>query len=365
MAEPAAGPINVADYERLASEKLDPGPLGYFNGGAWDEVTLRENVDVWRRWRLRPRMLVDVSEVSTVTELLGTEVSMPIVVAPVAFQRMAHPDGEEGMARAAAEAGTLMCLSTIATARPSEVAAAAPQGRRWFQLYCFRDRAVTQALMDEAVDSGFEAIVLTVDLPRPGWRERDLRSGFVVPAEITVPSVAAALGADVPVGPAEVFALIDPTLTWRDLEQLSAACDLPVLVKGVLSAEDAELALEHGASGVIVSNHGGRQLDGVAPSAEVLPEIAGAVGGRTTLLVDGGVRRGTDVLVALALGADAVLVGRPALWGLAANGEQGASHVLEILRNELEFALALAGCPTPGAVTPDHVRRAPWASFHA
>jgi 4-hydroxymandelate oxidase len=359
VAESAAGPINVADYERLASEALDAGPLGYFAGGAWDEVTLRENVDIWRRWRLRPRMLVDVGEVSTATQLLGTDISMPIVVAPVAFQRMAHEDGEEGMARAAAEAGTLMCVSTIATARPGDVAAAAPDGHRWFQLYCFRDRAVTEALMDEAVESGYEAIVLTVDAPRVGWRERDMRSGFVVPAGVTVPSIAAAIGADKPIGPAEVFALLDPTLTWRDLEQLVSGCDLPVLVKGVLTAEDAELALEHGAAGVIVSNHGGRQLDGVAPSAEVLPEVADVVSGRGLVLVDGGVRRGIDVLVALALGADAVLVGRPALWGLAADGEQGALHVLQILRNELEFALALAGCPTPAAVTGEHVRRAP------
>ncbi len=359
MAESGTGPINVADYERLASEALDAGPLGYFSGGAWGEFTLRENVDAWRRWRLRPRMLVDVGEVSTATELLGSELSMPIVVAPVAFQRMAHEDGEPGMARAAAEAGALMCLSTIATARPSEVAEAAPRGHRWFQLYCFRDRAVTQALIDEAAEFGYEAIVLTVDAPRLGWRERDLRSGFVVPASVTVPSVAAALGADKPIGVAEAFALLDPTITWADLEQLVSGCDLPVLVKGVLTAEDAELALEHGAAGVIVSNHGGRQLDGVAPSAEALPEVADAVSGRGLVLVDGGVRRGTDVLVALALGADAVMVGRPALWGLAADGERGALRVLQILRNELELALALAGCPSPGAVTGDHVRAAP------
>jgi isopentenyl diphosphate isomerase/L-lactate dehydrogenase-like FMN-dependent dehydrogenase len=359
MAETGSGPINVADYERLASEALDAGPLGYFSGGAWDEFTLRENVDVWRRWRLRPRMLVDVGEVSTATELLGSEISMPIVVAPVAFQRMAHEDGEPGMARAAAEAGTLMCLSTIATARPSEVAEAAPGGHRWFQLYCFRDRAVTQALIDEATEFAYEAIVLTVDAPRLGWRERDLRSGFVVPASVTVPSVAAALGADKPIGVAEAFALLDPTITWADLEQLVSGCDLPVLVKGVLTAEDAELALEHGAAGVIVSNHGGRQLDGVAPSAEALPEVADAISGRGLILVDGGVRRGTDVLVALALGADAVMVGRPPLWGLAADGERGALRVLQILRNELELALALAGCPSPGAVTGEHVRAAP------
>jgi isopentenyl diphosphate isomerase/L-lactate dehydrogenase-like FMN-dependent dehydrogenase len=352
-------PINVADYERLASEALDAGPLGYFSGGAGDEVTLRENVDAWRRWRLRPRMMVDVGEVSTTVTLLGTEISMPIVVAPVAFQRMAHADGEPGMARAAAEAGTLMCLSTIATARPEEVAMAAPGGHRWFQLYCFRDRAVTQTLIDEAVEFGYEAIVLTVDAPRLGWRERDMRAGFVVPAEITVPSVAAALGAETPIGPAEAFALLDPTLTWADLEALVSGCDLPVLVKGVLTAQDAELALEHGAAGVIVSNHGGRQLDGVAPSAEALPEIAEAVAGRRPVLADGGVRRGTDVLVALALGADAVMVGRPALWGLAADGEQGALAVLRILRAEFELALALAGCASPAAVSREHVRRAP------
>jgi isopentenyl diphosphate isomerase/L-lactate dehydrogenase-like FMN-dependent dehydrogenase len=352
-------PINVADYERLASEALDAGPLGYFAGGAWDEVTLRENVEAWRRWRLRPRVLVDVGEVSTVIELLGSELSMPIVVAPVAFQRMAHDDGEAGMARAAADAGALMCLSTIATARPSEVAQAAPGGHRWFQLYCFRDRAVTQTLIDEAVEFGYEAIVLTADAPRAGKRERDLRTGFVVPASVTVPSVAAAVGTEEPIGVAEVFELVDETLTWADLEQLVAGCDLPVLVKGVLNGEDAELALEHGAEGVIVSNHGGRQLDGVAPSAEALREVAEAVAGGGLVLVDGGVRRGTDVLVALALGADAVMVGRPALWGLAAGGQQGALRVLDILRDELELALALAGCRAPGAVTGEHVRRAP------
>jgi isopentenyl diphosphate isomerase/L-lactate dehydrogenase-like FMN-dependent dehydrogenase len=359
MAEPAAGPINLADFEALAAERLDPGPLGYFAGGAWDEVTLRENVSSWRSWRLRPRMLVDVGEVSTATQLLGTEISMPVVIAPVAFQRMAHDDGEEGMARAAAEAGTLMCLSTIATARPSDVARAAPDGHRWFQLYCFRDRAVTQTLIDEAVEFGYEAIVLTADAPRLGWRERDMRRGFVVPPSVTVPSVAAALGSDVPIGPSEAFALIDPTLTWATLEELVSSCDLPVLVKGLLTAEDAELAIEHGATGVIVSNHGGRQLDGVAPSSEALPEIVDAVSGRGTVLVDGGIRRGTDVLVALALGADAVMIGRPALWGLAVDGQRGALSVLKILRNEIELALTLAGCTSPAAVTAEHVRHAP------
>src|ERR671935_3232437 len=213
-------PINVADYERIAAQRLDAGPLGYFAGGAADELTLRENVAAYRRWRLRPRVLVDVGETSTKTAVLGREVSMPILVAPVAFQALAHPDGEAGMARAAAGAGTIMSLSTIATARPAEVAAAAPGGRRWYQLYCFRDRAVTDALVDEAVASGYEAIVVTVDAPRAGKRERDLRTGFRVPPEASVPSVEAATGARQPISVAELFALVDPTLTWSDLDRL-------------------------------------------------------------------------------------------------------------------------------------------------
>jgi isopentenyl diphosphate isomerase/L-lactate dehydrogenase-like FMN-dependent dehydrogenase len=262
------------------------------------------------------------------------------------------------MARAAAGAGTVMTLSTIATSRPSEVAAAVDGGRRWFQLYCFRDRAVTDALVAEAVESGFEAIVLTVDAPRGGKRERDLRTGFVVPPELDVPSVAAAVGGDKPIGVAEVFDLVDPTLTWADLERLASNCDLPVLVKGVVRGDDAELAVEHGAAGVVVSNHGGRQLDCSPATADALAEVVDAVGGRCEVIVDGGIRRGTDVIVALALGATAVQVGRPALWGLAVDGEAGARRVLEILREELDLALALLGCRSPAEVTRDHLRRA-------
>jgi isopentenyl diphosphate isomerase/L-lactate dehydrogenase-like FMN-dependent dehydrogenase len=357
--------VNVADFERLASEKLDAGTLGYFNGGAGDEVTLRDNVAAWRRWQLRPRMLVDVSEVSTRTNVLGTEASMPVFVAPVAFQRLADPEGEQAMARAAAAAGTVMCLSTIATARPSEVAAAAPGGHRWFQLYCFRDDAVTQTLLDEAVDSGFEAIVLTVDAPHAGRRERDLRTGFAVPADLTVPSLDAALGGHRPVTVHEVFAQVDPALGWEDVGDLASECRLPLLVKGILTAEDAAHAVEYGAAGIVVSNHGGRQLDCVPASADALPEVVEAVDGRAPVLVDGGVRRGTDAVVALALGADAVLVGRPALWGLAAGGEAGARRVLELLRSELELALALCGCPSVGEVQRRHAQRAPALSVYS
>ena len=359
------GLISVADFERVASEKLEAGTLGYFAGGAGDEVTLRDNVAAWQRWRLRPRVLVDVSEVVTEVELMGGPLSMPLLVAPVAYQRLVDPEGEVGMARAAAAAGTAMCLSTLATTRPSELAAAVPAGRRWFQLYCFKDEAVTRALMDEAVDSGFEAIVVTVDAPRGGNRERDRRTGFEIPERLGVPSVAAAMGAERAVTIEETFALMSPALGWADFEELAAESSLPVLVKGLLTAEDAELAVERGAAGVVVSNHGGRQLDRALATGDALPEVVDAVDGRAAVLVDGGIRRGVDVAVALALGADAVLVGRPALWGLAAGGADGAGRVLELLRAEFELALALCGCASPADLTRSHVQRAPAASVYS
>jgi isopentenyl diphosphate isomerase/L-lactate dehydrogenase-like FMN-dependent dehydrogenase len=357
--------INVADFERVAGEKLDAGVAGYFFGGANDEVTLAENVGGWLGWRLRPRVLGGHDAWSTQIELLGKEVSMPILVAPVAYQRLVDEGGELAMARAAAASDTVMCLSTLATSRPSEVAAAAPGGRRWFQLYCFRDEGVTRALVDEAIASGFEAIVITVDAPRGGRRERDLRTGFKVPEGLGVPSVQAALGSTRAVTIEETFALMDPALSWATLEWLAGDCDLPVLVKGVLAAEDAALAVEHGAAGVVVSNHGGRQLDCCVSTAEALPDVVDAVEGRAAVLVDGGIRRGTDVAIALALGADAVLVGRPALWGLAVGGEAGAARVLELLREELALALALCGCASPAELGRGHVRRAPPASVYS
>ncbi len=357
--------INVADFERAASERLDAGVAGYFFGGANDEVTLAENVGAWRGWRLRPRVLAGLEGWSTRVELLGKEASTPILVAPVAYQRLVDEEGEVAMARAAATAGTVICLSTLATSRPGEVAAAAPDGRRWFQVYCFRDEGVTRALMDEAVDSGFEAIVVTVDAPRGGRRERDLRSGFKIPEGLGVPSVQAALGSARAVTIEETFALMEPALSWVTLERLAGDCSLPVLVKGVLTAEDAALAVEHGAAGIVVSNHGGRQLDCCVPTAEVLPEVVDAVAGRSAVLVDGGIRRGTDVAIALALGADAVLVGRPPLWGLAVGGEAGAARVLELLREELALALALCGCASPAELGREHVRRVPPASVYS
>jgi isopentenyl diphosphate isomerase/L-lactate dehydrogenase-like FMN-dependent dehydrogenase len=357
--------ISVADFERVAAERLDAGTAGYFFGGAGDEITLRENVAAWRRWRLRPRALAGLGEWSARCELLGGEMSAPILVAPVAYQRLVDPEGELAMARAAAAAGTVMCLSTLATARPAEVAAAAPDGRRWFQLYCFREERVTDALIEEAIENGFEAIVITVDAPRAGNRERDHRTGFKIPEEVGVPSVQAALGSARAVTIQETFDLMDPALGWRDLERLAGRCSVPVLVKGVLSGEDAALAAEHGAAGIVVSNHGGRQLDGCLATAEALPEVVEAVGGRVPVLVDGGIRRGIDAAIALALGADAVLVGRPALWGLAIGGAEGAERVLRLLREELELTLALCGCASPGELNRSHVRSAPTGAVYS
>jgi isopentenyl diphosphate isomerase/L-lactate dehydrogenase-like FMN-dependent dehydrogenase len=351
--------INVADAEREGLGKLEQGPLDYFAGGAGDEVTLRENVAAWGHWRLRPRVLNDVREASTAAEVLGKPVDLPVLVAPVAYQRMAHPEAERGMAAGAAEAGTVMCLSTLSTTRPAEVAVAAPDGRHWFQLYAFKDEGVTRALMEEAIAAGFEAVVVTADAPPGGNRERDRRNSFTLPKELGTPSLTAAVGGERALTIEETFALMNHGLIWADVADLAAECSVPVLVKGILTAEDAELAFEHGAAGIVVSNHGGRQLDRSLATADALPEIADAVNGRGTLLVDGGIRRGVDVATALALGADAVLVGRPVLWGLAAAGKEGVARVLELLRQELELTLALCGCTAPPQLTRGHVRGRP------
>jgi isopentenyl diphosphate isomerase/L-lactate dehydrogenase-like FMN-dependent dehydrogenase len=338
--------VNIRDLERQAEAILDPGVFGYFAGGACDELTLNDNVAAFSRLRLLPRVLVDVSTVDTSTSLLGVSLAMPIVVAPVAFQRLVSPDGEPGMARAAEAAGSIFTLSTIATSRPSEVMA----GNRWMQVYVFRDRAVTREIVDEAVETGFQALVVTVDAPRAGRRERDRYSGFALPADLGVPAIG-----ERSMTVAELFDLIDRSLTWADFAELVSESPLPVLVKGIHTAEDALLAVEHGAAGVVVSNHGGRQLDGVPASIEMLPRIADALGGRTTLLMDGGIRRGTDVLKAVALGADAVMAGRAVLWGLACGGQAGAETALRILRDEIELGMTLLGVTRVSELSPAYV----------
>jgi isopentenyl diphosphate isomerase/L-lactate dehydrogenase-like FMN-dependent dehydrogenase len=343
-------PLNVRDYEALACERLAPGPLGYYAGGAGDELTLRDNVEAFRRFVLRPRMLVDIETCTTATTVLGQEVSMPVLVAPTAFQRVAHPDGEVATARAAKAAGTIYCYSTLATSTPAEVAE--PGGQRWFQLYVFKDEGITRELIAQARDHGFSALVLTIDAPVRGNRERDLRTGFTIPPDVTIASVGRG-----GLTPKQMFDMVSGSLTWHDLERIAGEAGLPLLVKGVLTAEDARIACEHGAAGIVVSNHGGRQLDGVSATIDALPEVVEAVGGRLEVLVDGGVRRGTDVVKALALGAKAVLVGRPILWGLTCGGEAGVAHVLELLRAEVLNALQLVGCVSPGDVAGDRVQR--------
>src|SRR3954452_13985672 len=351
-------PLNIWDYERMFEETLDAGAFGYFTGGADDEVTLRDNVAAFRRWRLRPRMLVDISAATTETTVLGTPISMPLLVAPTAFQRMAHPDGEPATARAAAAAATVMTLSTLATSSPAEVAEAAPGAPRWFQLYWFKDEGVTRRLVEQAVASDFRAIVLTIDAPgTAGRRERDLRTGFTVDARI--PAFEAATGRPSGATPAEAFSLAESRLTWRARERLRGMSGLPLVVKALLTREDARLAVDAGADGIIASNHAGRQLDTVLAGIDALPEVVDEVGDAAEVYVDGGVRRGTDVLKALALGARAALIGRPVLWGLAAAGEQGVRDVLEIFRREIDLGMQLLGCAGCGAITRAHVQQGP------
>jgi isopentenyl diphosphate isomerase/L-lactate dehydrogenase-like FMN-dependent dehydrogenase len=348
--------VNVDDYANAARERLEPGAYGYVAGGAGDEHTMRGNAAAFARWELRPRVLVDVGNVTTATTVLGSEVSLPVLVAPTAFQRLCDPEGELATARAAASAGTVMTLSTLSSVTPAELAAAAPGAAQWFQLYWSRDRGFTQGLVEAALEAGFAALMLTVDLPVAGRRERDVRAAFALPDDLPLPNLPEALRREN--FHEALHAVVDDTLTWRDLEWLRSICPLPIVVKGVLTAEDALLAAQHGAAAVVVSNHGGRQLDGVPPTLDVVPEVVEAVGERVEVLVDGGIRRGTDVLKALALGARATLAGRAVLFGLAAGGEQGAADVLRLLRDELELGLKLLGCTNPAEVTGAHVRRA-------
>ena len=348
--------VNVDDYADAARERLEPGAYGYVAGGAGDEHTLRGNAAAFERWELRPRVLVDVGNVTTATTVLGSEVALPVLVAPTAFQRLCDPEGELATARAAASAGTVMTLSTLSSVTPAELAAAAPGATQWFQLYWSRDRGFTQGLVEGAVEAGFAALMLTVDLPVAGRRERDVRAAFALPDDLPLPNLPQTLRRE-NVHQA-LHAVVDDTLTWRDLEWLRSVCPLPLVVKGILTAEDALLAAEHGAAAVVVSKHGGRQLDGVPPTLDVVPEVVDAVGERVEVLVDGGIRRGTDVLKALALGARATLAGRAVLYGLAVDGEAGAARVLELLRRELELGLKLLGCTSPAEVTSAHVRRA-------
>jgi 4-hydroxymandelate oxidase len=351
--------ISVADYERLAERVLERGAHAYYAGGAGDERTLAENVAAWQRVAIRPRVLVGAGSCETGVTLLGQPRPHPVVIAPTAFHRLAHPDGEIATARAAAATGTIISVATFATTSIPALAEAAPGAGRWFQLYVFKDRGISRELVAQAVEHGFEALVITVDLPVVGVRERELRWPVEVEHDPELlQHVRMATRSDPT--PAELADQTDPDLTWADIETFARETPLPVLVKGILAPDDAVLAAEHGARGVIVSNHGGRQLDTAVASADALEPIVQAAGERLEILVDGGIRRGTDVLKALAFGARAVLVGRPVLWGLAAGGEQGVRTVLDLLLAEFETALALSGAIRATDLNPSFLLRPGW-----
>jgi 4-hydroxymandelate oxidase len=350
--------VSVADYERAAAAALSAGALSYYAGGAGDEITLRDNVAAWQRLAIRPRVLVGVGRRELGITLLGRERPHPLIVAPMAFQRLVHDEGEVATARAAEATGAVICLSTLGTTTPAFLAQAVPGCSRWFQLYVFSDRGVSRELVAQAVAHSYEALIVTVDLPVLGVRDRERHRGVHAAADLVGSAVAA--GVRGALTPAQFAELIDSDLTWDDVERFAAESPLPVIVKGILGADDARLAADHGAAGIVVSNHGARQLDTVPSGADALPEVVQAVGDRLEVLVDGGIRRGTDVLKALALGARAVLVGRPVAWGLVVGGAEGARSVLELLLAELDIALALAGAPCAAELDQSFVQPARW-----
>jgi isopentenyl diphosphate isomerase/L-lactate dehydrogenase-like FMN-dependent dehydrogenase len=340
----------LADFEALAQAALSPEAYAYYVGGSWDERTLQENEAAYSRRVLRPRMLVDVSRVDTSTTMLGAPVSLPIGFAPAALHGLAHPEGEVASARVAGREHLVYVLSTFSN-RSLETVASVGRGTRWFQLYVQRDRGRSAALVGRAAEAGYAALVLTVDLPLPGYRVRELRRP--VPDAGPLGNVLDTGPGGAPLDP--ILLDNDASLTWADLEWIRGLAPLPLVVKGILTPEDARLAVEHGAAAVVVSNHGGRQLDRVAATIDALAPIVDAIDDRAEVYLDGGVRRGTDVVTALALGARAVFIGRPFLFALAAAGEAGVARAVEILRAETTTAMALLGCPTVAEVTRDRV----------
>jgi (S)-2-hydroxy-acid oxidase len=352
--------VNVTEYEELARQKLPKMVYDYYASGAEDQWTLKENRSAFERIRFRPRILIDVTKVDLSTNILGFNISMPIMVAPTAMQRMAHPEGELATARAVAKHDTIMTLSSWATSSVEEVASVGP-GIRFFQLYVYKDRNVVAQLVRRAERAGFKAIALTVDTPRLGRRESDIKNRFALPKHLTLANFE---GLDLgqmdktqDSGLASYVAgQIDRSLSWKDVKWLQTITKLPILVKGVITAEDTKLAIQNGAAGIIVSNHGARQLDYVSATISALEEVVQAAAGRLPVFLDGGVRRGTDVLKALALGASGVFVGRPVVFGLACDGQQGVEKVLQMLRDEFELAMALAGCTKVSDINRSHVQ---------
>jgi 4-hydroxymandelate oxidase len=353
--------LNLESLEPAARERLEPSLYDYIAGGAGDEWTLRESRAAWNRWQLLPRMLRGVATRKMTTTVLGTPVSMPVLVPPMGFHGLCHTDAEEATARATAAEETIFCASTVSN-RSLETIAAASTGPKWFQLYVYRDKSITRALVDRAVAAGYSALCLTVDTPLAGQRERDRRNQLRMPAHLDLGNFPAAHTAMHHSGGGKGSSLgayinsqWDAGLTWDDVDWLRSISPLPVVVKGVLAPADAKLSVEHGAVGVIVSNHGARQLDTAPASITMLEPIVEAVDGKAEVMIDGGIRRGTDVLKALCLGARAVLIGRPVLWGLTLDGEEGVRSVLQHVRAELDLAMALAGVASLADATRDLV----------
>lgn len=334
--------VTLADFEVPARDRMEPAAFDYVAGGGWDEVTLGEATAAWSRYRFLPRVLRDVRRVDVTSSFLGRSAALPVAVAPMAAQALAHPEAEAPMARAAAAAGIPFCMSTSSSLTLEEVAQAVgggPDATRWFQLYLVGSMDRSRALVDRAAANGYSALIVTVDLPVPGLRVRDRRSGFALPF---LPHLATARDRDQRYAGLEEQRALG--LTWADLATIASWSDLPLVVKGILAPDDARRAVDAGVAGIVVSTHGGRQLDRVLATAAALSPIVDVVRGATEVWVDGGVRSGLDVATALALGADGVLLGRPLYWALAAAGEEGVAHALAIVRDELEIALTLLGC---------------------
>ncbi len=364
--------VSVADLRSLAKRRLPGGVFDYIDGGAEDELTLASNVEAYRRVTFRPRVLRDVAEVDITSSLLGKPLALPLVLAPTGFTRIANPAGELGVARAAAKAGVPYTLSTLGT-RSIEDVAAVSSGRLWFQVYVWRDRGLVAELVQRAARSGYEALCLTVDTAVFGRRERDVRRGFTLPPKLgpstildgalhpgwtwrflksepimfaNVTGRAVGDGADAVALGDYVARQFDPALSWKDLEWLRGQWSGPIVIKGIQSVADAMIAADAGVEAVVISNHGGRQLDSAPAALDLLPEIADAIGHRTEIICDGGVRRGSDIVKALALGANAVMAGRAYLYALGAAGEPGVEHVLGMFSSDMKRTMALIGCTT-------------------
>lgn len=351
-------PLNVLDYEKVSQSLLEPQAHDYYQSGAMCEHTLKDNIAAYQRIKFLPRVLKDVNSVNTSIKLAGRSLRLPLMISPTAFLGMAHPDGELAVAKAANNSNTIMVCSTMSNT-PIEEITCVTNAAVWFQLYVYKDKKATLALIERAKNAGCEAIVITVDAPFLGRRERDVRNQFQLPSHLKMSNLYALEHSHLPnkdghSGLAHYFEnLIDKSLTWRDIGWIKEHASMPVYLKGILHPQDAKLAVEYGVDGIIVSNHGGRQLDGSIASIDALPGIIKSVNQQIPVIIDGGIRRGSDILKALALGAQCAGIGRPIIWGLSHSGQQGVEDIFNIFQSELELAMALAGCSNVSSINND------------